>query len=353
MIEAFGWSEPFRQGFAVHAARGHVPGRVVAQHRGAYLVATDYGEHGAQLAGRLSHEAAGGGHPVVGDWVAVAARPAEGTATVHAVLPRRTIVSRKMAGGQAAQSLAANVDVVFVVTSMNAELNPRRLERYLATVWASGAKPVVVLTKADICEDEAAALEIAEDVAFGVPVVPVSAATGAGMDVLAAQLKPGETCVLVGSSGVGKSTLVNAMAGAALMATGAVREADSRGRHTTTHRQLVVLPSGILILDTPGMRELGLIDADLGVTKAFEDIEALIGGCRFSDCGHSTEPGCAVRAALETGALDPARWKNFNKLRRELARDARRDDKLAQAAIHRSRVALARAQRAGRKLRQK
>lgn len=353
MIKQFGWSESLGQSFAPHTARGYVPARIVAQHRGSYIVTTECGDLSAQVSGRLNHGADAGGHPVVGDWVSVAARPAEGMATIHAVLPRRTVVSRKLAGGKGAQILAANVDVVFVVTSMNVELNPRRLERYLATAWASGAKPVVVLTKADICHDVANSIRIVDGVAFGVPVVPVSAVTGAGMDALAGHLKPGETCVLVGSSGVGKSTLVNALAGETLMATGAISENCDRGRHTTTHRQLSLLPNGTLILDTPGMRELGLIEAESGLSHAFEDVEAHISRCRFTDCGHTREPGCAIRSALESGELDAPRWKNFNKLQRELARDARRDDPLARAAIHKGRVAMAKAQRAGKKLRGK
>ena len=353
MIQQFGWSKSLGQNFARHEARRYVPARIVAQHRGSYIVTTECGDLSAQVSGRLSYDPDAGGHPVVGDWVAVAARPAEGKATIHAVLPRRTVVSRKMPGGKGAQILAANVDIVFVVTSMNAELNPRRLERYLATAWASGAKPVIVLTKADICHDVASSVRIVDGVAFGVPVLPVSATTGAGMDALVAHLKTGETCVLVGSSGVGKSTLMNALAGETLMATGAISEDCDRGRHTTTHRQLWLLPNGTLILDTPGMRELGLIEAGSGVTLAFEDVEALIRRCRFNDCGHTSEPGCAVRTALESGELDTPRWKNYNKLQRELARDARRDDPLAQVAIHRSRVAMAKAQRVGKKLRGK
>lgn len=346
MIVDYGWSDSLRREFAPYAAQGYVPGRVTVQQRGYFTIATEHGELRAQLSGRLSHEAGDGGHPVVGDWVAAAPRPAEGRATIHAVLPRRTAFARKMAGGDAPQLVAANVDVALLVTSMNADLNPRRLERYLATAWASGAKPLIVLTKADLCDDPAAAIGVAEAVAFGVPVLPVSAATGQGMDALAAHLKSGETCVLVGSSGVGKSTLVNLLAGAALMATGAIRDSDARGRHTTTHRELSRLPGGALVLDTPGMRELGLIDADAGMAQTFEDVERLVRDCRFRDCGHSTEPGCAVRAALETETLDAARWKNFKKLQRELAREARKDDKLARAAVHRQRVTMARAQRA-------
>lgn len=353
MIQEFGWSQALGQSFAPYAARGLVPGRVAVQHRGSYIAVTDYGELTVQVSGRLTHTAAGGDQPAVGDWVAIAARPAEGAGTIHAVLHRRTVFSRKMAGGQAAQILAANIDVAFLVTSMNADLNPRRLERYLATAWASGAKPVIVLTKADLCQDAGAVTTVVEEIAFGVPVVAVSAATGAGMDELAAHLRSGETCVVVGSSGAGKSTLINALAGEALMATGAIRDDDAKGRHTTTHRQLARLPGGALILDTPGMRELGLIDAEAGFAHAFEDVGLLIGQCRFRDCSHASEPGCAVQRALEEGILDPARWKNFKKLERELARDASRDNPLAKAAIQKRWIKLAKAQRAGRKIRAK
>ena len=350
LIDQYGWSDRLRQDFAPHAALGHAPGRILVQHRGAYLVATDAGDVPAKISGRLARDAAEGGYPAVGDWVALTARPGEGAATIHAVLPRRTVFTRKAADSvQTIQVIAANIDVALVVASMNADLKSRRIERYLAAAWQSGARPVVVLTKADLAEDPAAIVAEVEAVAVGAPVLAVSAVTGEGMAALAAHLTPGETCVLVGSSGVGKSTLVNALVGKALMDTGAIREDDDRGRHTTTHRELAPLPGGALMIDTPGMRELGLMDADDGVGAAFEDIEALTATCRFNDCGHTGEPGCAVRAALESGSLDPGRWRNFQKLRREIAHQERKEDRVAREAERRRWIAISKAQRAGRK----
>jgi ribosome biogenesis GTPase len=353
LIDLYGWSDRLGQTFAPHAARGHAPGRVIVQQRGHYILATDEGELRATLSGRLAHEADDGGYPAVGDWVAIAPRPAEAAATIHAVLPRRTSFVRKAAGAETVQIVAANVDTAFLIASMNADFSTRRLERYLATAWQSGADPVVVLSKADLCADPQSVVLAAEAVAFGAPVLAVSAVTGEGLAALAAHLKPGETCVLVGSSGVGKSTLVNALAGDDRMATAAIREDDSRGRHTTTHRELVRLPGGALLLDTPGMRELGLIDADEGLGAAFEDIEVLARDCRFGDCGHTSEPGCAVRAALEAGVLDADRWKSFAKLRRELDHLERKDDALAHKAARRRAITLTKAQRAAKKIKEK
>jgi ribosome biogenesis GTPase len=353
MIDDFGWSPALGQAFAPYAARGFIPGRVAIQQRGSFHVITEHGELRAGLAGRLVHAVPEGGHPVVGDWVAVAARPTEGTATIQDVLPRRTLFTRQAAGGRHAQAIAANIDIALLVSSINDDLNPRRLERYLAAAWARGARPVLVLTKTDLCADPAAWIAAAEAIAFGVDVLAVSAVSGSGMAEFARLLRPGETCVLAGSSGVGKSTLVNALAGADIMATGGIREDDAKGRHTTTHRELIRLPGGALLLDTPGMRAFGLIDAQDGLGVAFDDIEALAGACRFRDCSHTTEPGCEIIAALEAGSLDAGRLKNFQKLQRELDRAARREDPIARAAVHRQRVVLARAQRAGKKHRGK
>jgi ribosome biogenesis GTPase len=353
MIEEFGWSDALGHEFAPYGRQGFSAARVTVQQRGIYGLVSDAGDLAGKLAGRLVHELAPGEHPVVGDWVAIAARAAEGAATIHAVLKRRSVFSRQAAGGVGTQHVAANVDVALLVTSMNAEFNPRRLERYLATAWASGAQPVIVLTKADLCADAENFVARAEELAFGTPVVGVSSITGAGLEMLRGFVRVGETCVLLGSSGVGKSSLVNALAGAKLMNTGAIRTADARGRHTTTHRELVRLPSGALLLDTPGMRELGLTGGGDGLEAAFEDVEGLAARCRFHDCRHNGEPGCAVAAALETGALAAERWESFRKLQRELAFVARKEDRALRAADHKRWVAIAKAQRAGKTWRSK
>jgi ribosome biogenesis GTPase len=350
LIEQYGWSDSLARTFEPHARAGHLPGRIVVQQRDAYLVATDDGELTAKVSGRLRHEAREAGHPAVGDWVALSANLGERTATLHAVLPRRTAFVRRAADSvQTAQVIAANIDVAFVVTSMNADLNPRRLERYLAAAWQSGARPVVLLTKSDLSDaPQALAAEITA-LAAGCPVLVVSARKGVGLDVLMEQVLPGETCVLIGSSGVGKSTLVNALLGEERMATQEIREADARGRHTTSHRQLVLLPGGGLILDTPGIREVGLIDADEGLAMAFDDIERLAETCRFRDCGHANEPGCAVRDALKTGALDPARWASFQKLGQELAAVERKDERVAKEVERRRQLTLQKAYRSTKK----
>lgn len=333
MLNRYGWSDSLQQQFAPHAAAGLVPARVVVQQRGLYEVMTDCGEVSATLAGKFTHTAQEGEYPVAGDWVAIAVGSSGSSGTIRHVLPRRSTFVRRAAGPGAprAQVIAANADIALLVTSLNAELNVRRIERYLAAAWESGADPAIVLTKADMCDDVEMRKAEIEAIAFGVPVHVVSAVTGQGLAALAVDLLPAKTAVLLGSSGVGKSTLINTLAGQALMATQEIRQDDARGRHTTTHRELVLLPNGTLILDTPGMRELGLWDAESGVSSAFADVDGLAAQCRFHDCSHRTEPGCAVRAALAEGTLDSGRWQAYGKLQRELAFQQRKEDPVARA----------------------
>ena len=332
-LQDLGWTDSHTTEFEPHATAGLVPARVTAQHRGAYVVFSELGELRADTAGRLSHEANGAGDlPAVGDWVAIAARPDEGGATIQHVVSRRTKFSRKVALHAAEeQVLAANVDAVFLLMSLNEDFNLRRLERYMTMAWESGAQPVIVLTKTDLCLDwELRVLEV-ESIAFGVPVHAISNVSGDGLELVRSHLTPGRTIALLGSSGVGKSTLVNTLAGEELLATREIRAGDGEGRHTTSHRQLVLLPEGGLVLDTPGLRELQLWDASDGLAETFEDVEALAARCRFSDCAHRTEPGCAVQAALEDGTLEFGRWASYKKLQRELAHLERRLDKRLQA----------------------
>jgi ribosome biogenesis GTPase len=327
LLTTYGWSPALQDHFAPFAAQGLVAGRIIVQQRGGYRLATEAGEIDARASGTLLKAASDTERPAAGDWVAVEPRPGETTALVRAVLPRRSAFIRKASGPRGgAQVVAANVEVALLVASMNADLNLRRLERYLATAYESGADPVVVLTKADLSDDPAAVVAEVEAIAFGVPVLAVSAKSGAGLEALRAQVAPGRTAVLLGSSGAGKSTLVNALLGEARMATADIREDDARGRHTTTRRELVLLPGGGLILDTPGMRELGLWDAEAGVSATFEAVEALAGRCRFSDCSHGGEPGCAVQAAIAAGDLPQARLAAYAKLQAELAYERRRED---------------------------
>lgn len=327
MLTSYGWSNRLQDAFQPFAAQGLAPGRIVIQQRGGYHVVTADGEVDARASGTLLKSLAEEDRPTAGDWVALEARPGETWALVQAVLPRTTAFVRKASGPRGgAQVVAANADVAFLVASLNADLSLRRLERYLATAYESGAQPVFILTKADLAADAPAAVAEVEAIAFGAPVIAISAHLGQGLEAVAAHLPAGRTAVLLGSSGAGKSTLVNALAGETRMATREIRAHDDRGRHTTTHRELVLLPSGGLILDTPGMRELGLWNADSGVATAFDDVEALAAQCRFSDCRHHGEPGCAVRAALESGELSADRLAAYDKLQAELAYEHRRED---------------------------
>lgn len=330
-LDAIGWHPVFAAAFEAHEASGRVPARVVAEERGQFLLHDGVATLAASVSGRLRHESNGDplAFPSVGDWVAATPGDGGGTATIHGLIPRRSAIVRRAPADHStgAQVLAANVDVVFIVSSLNAEMNLRRLERYLAVAWESGAIPVVVLSKADLDDDVAGHRVAAESVAPGVEVITASAVTGDGIEAVRAHLAPGTTVAFIGSSGVGKSTLVNALAGRELLTTAGIREDDARGRHTTTRRQLVPLADG-LVIDTPGMRELGLLDGD-GLASAFDDVEQAAADCRFGDCRHQTEPGCAVRAALATGELDSDRFRAYRKLEREARRTELANDAVA------------------------
>jgi len=332
-LQDLGWSGFFAAALAPFAEQGLVPARVVAQ-KGLFQVSTGEADHFADLAGKLRHDLKGpggaSGYPAVGDWVALRPPAGDGRALIHAVLPRRSKFSRKAAGQRTdEQVVAANVDSIFLVSGLDGDFNPRRIERYLTAAWDSGARPVVVLNKLDRCEDPEGCLLEAESVALGVPVHRVSALTGESCDELAAYLGPGQTVSLLGSSGVGKSTLINRLLGRQAQRTREVREGDDRGRHTTTHRELFTVPAGGMLIDSPGLREIQLWEGNQGIESAFADVELLAEGCRFGDCRHRGEPGCAVEAAAASGVLPPERLESYRKLQRELRQIHLRQDDLA------------------------
>ena len=290
--------------------------RITSVHRDRYGIAGDFGESYARLKTKEYYQE-GEMFPTVGDFVTIDYIE-NGDSRILSTLPRKTLFTRREPGPiPREQAVAANFDYVFIMQSLNLNFNPKRLERYLTLSWQSGATPVILLTKADLTEDYWDYLTKVERVAPGVNTHVVSAHTGYGMNRLNAYLQPGKTVVFLGSSGVGKSSLVNALAGENIMNVSAIREEDSRGRHTTTHRQLIKLENGVMIIDTPGMRELGMWEASEGLADAFADVEQYLGRCRFSDCKHETEPGCAVKAAIAAGELDIQRWESYRKLKAE------------------------------------
>ena len=320
-LRPFGWDGHFDKEAEKFRAGGFQFGRVSAENREQYMVLTAGGERAAEVSGRFLFEAeAPADFPKVGDWVAITDYPAEEKAVIHVVLPRRTRLSRNAAGKRTEeQVLAANIDVVFLVQGLDSDFNLRRLERQMVMLRESGAAPVVVLNKADLCPDPALLTAQVLAIAPGTDVLAVSALTQTGLDGLRRCLRPRQTYVFLGSSGVGKSTLINRLIGRDILATAPVREDDSKGRQTTSRRELLVLPGGALLIDTPGVREFQLWESDQAVDEVFSDIAALAAGCRYADCAHVKETGCAVRAAAVSGALPAERYESYLKLRKELA----------------------------------
>jgi len=326
ILEQIGFDSKFARDFAPYKEKGLSIGRISLVYKNSYIVFTECGEISATISGKMHYDSLS--LPVVGDWVAVNILEEEPPrAIIHGVLPRRSKFSRKEAGKRTVeQPLAANIDAVFIVIGLDHNFKVRRVERYLTLAWESGAAPVVILTKSDLADDVESRLGEVEASSPGVPVHTISVHTETGLEQLTGYLSTGKTVALLGSSGVGKSTIVNYLIGKDVQKVQEVRENDSRGRHTTTARQLFLLPSGGLIIDTPGMRELQLWDADDGLVGAFEDIDTLAQKCRFSNCRHENEPGCRVKQALEDGSLDQARFENYQKLLRELDYLERRKD---------------------------
>ncbi len=335
-LDSLGWNDSFSAEFASLNIPDTIPGRVVTIEKDICQVLTESGELAAQLSGRFRYEARGDAYPAIGDWLAVRPLPGEPKAIIHAVLPRKSKFSRQYSGGRQLteggrteeQIVAANIDTVFLVSGLDGgrNLSIRRIERYLAVAWASGAAPVIVLNKADVCPDIELRARQVEKIAYGVPIHTVSAITGAGMENLRQYLTKGSTAALLGSSGVGKSALINALLGEERLVTGEVRQSDHEGRHTTTRRELVLLPGGGAVIDTPGMREIHVWGDEEGLDNAFADISELAAQCRFKDCHHDKEPGCAVREALRSGELEVKHFKNYLQLQRELHHLAARQD---------------------------
>jgi ribosome biogenesis GTPase / thiamine phosphate phosphatase len=318
-LTGWGWNSYFEAFWQGGGWKTAVPARVIAQQRKFWRVGGEFGERWAEASGKLRLAAdEGADWPAVGDWVAAELHDPSTTAVIQEVLARRSKFVRKSPGKRIEeQVIAANVDTALLVSALDDDFNPRRVERYLAQCWESGAKPVIVLNKADTCEEACARAAEMERLTVGTAVCVVSAKTGDGFGELEEFLRPGQTLVLLGSSGVGKSTIVNRLLGQTVQEVHPVRASDSRGRHTTTSGELFILPGGALLMDTPGLREMQLWDAEDGVAQVFADINALAGKCRFGDCRHEGEPGCAVQAALDAGTLDPARLENRRKLMRE------------------------------------
>ncbi len=326
-LTEIGWNSFFRDHFEPYKVQDYSPARIIRGQKNSYRVFSNFGELTAEISGKFRHNALSNSDlPVVGDWVVIHPYPQEEKAIIHAILPRKSKVSRKVAGGAERRSggiteeqvIAANIDTIFIVTGLDRDFNLRRIERYLTLVYNSGATPVIVLNKADICSDLDTRLVEVESIVYGVPVHALSATENQGLEALLEYLETGKTAALIGSSGVGKSTIINRLLGVERQQVKSISESTSKGRHTTAYRELIGLPTGGILVDNPGMRELQLWGDEENLEGIFEDIEDLATRCRFNDCRHESEPGCAVREALEQGILDQKRFQNYLKLKKEL-----------------------------------
>ncbi len=332
-LKQYGWNDFVAHSFQSFGGSGDlIPGRIAIQHRGAFTVYTEFGDIRAHAAGRMRHQAAdAGAMPAVGDWVALRSPEHSGAGIIEAVLPRKSSFLRKTSGAKSVeQVLATNIDVAFLVNGLDADFNIRRVERYLVLSNESGAQSVIVLNKVDLCEVLDEMVDMVKSVAGGTPVHVISALQESGMEVFHNYLPQGATGVLLGSSGVGKSTIMNVLLGEEKQEVKEVRESDGEGRHTTTNRELILLPFGGLLIDTPGMRELQLWGDSESLSDAFTDVEELTHECRFRDCSHTVEPGCAIQQAIEDGRLHHDRYHHFLKLQKEIAYLERRRDSRAQ-----------------------
>jgi ribosome biogenesis GTPase len=327
-LTSIGWNDFFEKAFTAFRGGELVPARIALQHRNYYVLYSALGELRGEPTGKMQYMASGPQDlPAVGDWVVIDPRSDEGAATIVDILPRRTKFSRQAAGTKTEEQIvAANVDSVFIVSGLDNDFNIRRIERYLVLVSQSGASPVVLLNKADLCEDPESARREVASLGSQAPIHILSALKNEGVEVIGSYLRHGATGALLGSSGVGKTTIINRLVRSDDRRTAPVREADDRGRHTTSARELIALPAGGMLIDTPGMRELQLWSSPDAVSEVFEDIELIAENCRFRDCSHEVEPDCAVREAVERGELDEGRLESYSKLLRELNYQQRKND---------------------------
>ncbi|PAE12028.1 ribosome small subunit-dependent GTPase A [Niallia circulans] len=332
-LTQIGFNETIKEAFEMVAKENQIIGRISLEHKRMYRVWTEYGELLCEVSGKLAYTAQSREElPAVGDWVIVSPRILEEKGTIINILPRVSKFSRKVAGNSTEEQIvAANVDTIFLVNSLNEDLNIRRIERYLTLTWESGASPVIVLTKADLVDDISEKVTLVESVAFGIPIIVVSIVNNIGLETLKTFLSPGKTVALLGSSGVGKSTLTNYLCGYNKQEVQGIRESDAKGRHTTTNREMVLLPNSAVLIDTPGMRELQLWNSEEGISNSFSEIEEFAAYCKFRDCQHEKEIGCAVKLAIENGKIEEERLLSYKKLLRELAFLERRQDKKAQS----------------------